>query len=85
MSDQHSEAFLRVQSTLKEFREKLTELSNTDLSGVHVDQVWSWIPYVKDHLDFLVEQTAGVEDALCDTPPPVSKDGIKRITEKNPQ
>jgi len=74
MSDQRSEVYLKVQSTLKEFREKLTELSNTDLSGIHVDKEWSWIPYVKDHLDFLAEQTAGVEGALRDTPPPVSED-----------
>jgi len=85
MSNQRSEAYLRVQSTLKEFREKLTELSNTDLSGVHVHQEWSWIPYVKDHLDFLVEQTAGVEGALRDAPPPTSEDDIKRMTEKNSQ
>lgn len=73
MSDQGSEVFLKVLATLREFREKLTELSNTDLSGIHVHHEWSWIPYVKDHLDFLVEQAGGLSDNLRDSPPPTEK------------
>jgi hypothetical protein len=80
---QSSDVFLRVQMTLKEIVEKLTELSKEDLTNIHVNQEWSWIPYVKDHLDFLIEQTGGVGDALRDAPPPVTPEDLARHTSKD--
>lgn len=80
---QSSDVFLRVQTTLKEIVEKLTELSKEDLTNIHVNQEWSWIPYVKDHLDFLIEQTGGVGDALRDAPPPVTPEDMARRTLKD--
>ncbi len=77
-----SETFLDVQMALKEIRIKLTELSRVDLTNLHIDQEWSLIPYVKDHIDFLIEQTNGVEDALRDCRPPVTPDEIAKIIEQ---
>lgn len=79
---QRSKVFLNTQATLKDIRIKLIELSKSDLSNVHVGQDWSWIPYVKDHLEFLIEQVAGVEVALQDGPPPVAPEDLARLTEE---
>ena len=65
-----SEAFLKAQTCLEEIKQKLTDLSLLDLSNIHISHEWSWMPYVKDHLDFLVEQTGGVVDNLREGPPP---------------
>ena len=62
--------------TLKEIVKKLSELSKEDLTNIHVSYKWSWIPYVKDHLDFLVEQLNGIEQALRDAPAPVTQEDI---------
>ena len=80
-STKHSEAFLKTRTVLKEARNKLAELSQSNLADIHVSHEWSWIPYVKDHLDFLVEQLGGVEQALRDAPPPVSPEDLTRLTE----
>lgn len=82
-STKHSEVFLKTQTVLKETRNKLTELYQFNLTDIHVSHEWSWIPYVKDHLDFLVEQLGGVEQALRDAPPPVSSEDLDRISSKN--
>ena len=82
-STKHSEVFLKTQTVLKETRNKLTELSQFNLTDIHVSHEWSWIPYVKDHLDFLVEQLGGVEQALRDAPPPVSSEDLDRMSSKN--
>lgn len=79
----HSEVFLNTQTILKDIRIKLSELSKSDLSNIHVGQDWSWIPYVKDHLEFLVEQVAGVEVALQDGPPPVAPEDLARLAEES--
>lgn len=68
--------------TLKEIVKKLSELSKEDLTNIHVNQEWSWIPYVKDHLDFLIEQTDGIAIALRDAPPPVTLEDVARLVEK---
>ena len=81
--DQHSATFSNALITIREIRQKLIELSNTDLLSVHVHHEWSWIPYLKDHLEFLVEQTTCIENALRDEPPPVVEDDIKRVMQKN--
>lgn len=70
---QYSDTFLKTQTALKEIAEKLTELSKEDLTSIHVNHLWSWIPYLKDHLEFLAEQTNGVLENLKDEPPPGSK------------
>lgn len=82
-STKHSEAFLKTQTVLKEVRNKLTELSQFNLTDIHVSHEWSWIPYVKDHLDFLVEQLGGIEQALRDAPAPVSSEDLDRTSSKN--
>lgn len=79
--DTTNSTFNDTKEALRNIRIKLIELSNSDLSNVHVGQDWSWIPFVKDHLEFLIEQTAGVEAALQDGPPPVSTEDLKKIVE----
>ena len=75
MSDEvRSEAHQRLSSALEEICKKLTELSKEDFSNLHVGVEWSWMPYVKDHLDFLLEQTGGCLYHLVDSPPPAKKD-----------
>lgn len=81
--DQHSATFSNALIIIREIRQKLIELSNTDLSSVHVHHEWSWIPYLKDHLEFLVEQTTGIENALRDAPPPVAEKDIECVMQKN--
>lgn len=80
-----SDAFLKTQETLKEIKIKLAELSKADLTNIHVGQEWSWIPYIKDHLDFLLEQVGGVESALQDGPPPVAPEDLERIAKEQSQ
>jgi hypothetical protein len=70
---QLSSDYLLLSSSLEEICKKLTELSNKDFSNIHVDQAWSWMPYVKDHIQFLLEQTDGLLQNLKDVPPPVQK------------
>jgi len=59
MSEQRSDSYTKVHDVLKELNQKLIELSSVDLSKIHIGHEWSWMPYVKDHLDFLVEQVGG--------------------------
>jgi hypothetical protein len=82
-STKRAEAFLKTQTTLKEVRTKLVELSQSNLADIHVSHEWSWIPYVKDHIDFLIEQIGGIERALKDAPPPVTPEDIARLTSKD--
>ena len=69
-----SEPHQRLSGALEEICKKLTELSKEDFSSLHVGIEWSWMPYVKDHLDFLLEQTEGMRHNLKDSPPPRSAD-----------
>ena len=78
---QHSNNFLEVQTTFKEILEKLTKLSSTDLSKIHISYEWSWVPYVKDHLTFLIEQVEGLATSLQDTKPPETLAEIKALKE----
>jgi hypothetical protein len=80
-TNQSSESFLKAQATLKETRDKLIELYKSDLSGIHVHQDWSWVPYLNDHLNFIIEQIGGLELSLRDGPPPVSEEDLKRLVE----
>ena len=70
MTEQSSDVYKHVYQSLNEIKKKLTEMSFMDLSQIHIDQEWSWMPYVKDHIDFLLEQTNGVLESLKDSPPP---------------
>jgi len=78
---QHSNSFLEVQTAFKEILEKLTKLSSTDLSEIHIGHEWSWMPYVKDHLTFLIEQVEGLTESLQDTKPPETLTEIKALKE----
>jgi hypothetical protein len=73
MSKQKSDTYEYVYNSLNEFRKKLIELSMMDLSKLHIGVEWSWMPYAKDHIDFLIEQTEGVVQNLNDSPPPATK------------
>jgi hypothetical protein len=73
MIEQRSDEYDNVYKTLNEIKKKLTELSLTDLSKIHVGIEWTWMPYVKDHIDFLIEQTDGILQNIHDSPPPVAK------------
>jgi len=80
MSEQKSETYYYVRKELEEIKKKLSELSSADLSNIHVGIEWTWMPYVKDHIDFLVEQTDGILQNIQDSPPPTIKniDEIKQ-------
>lgn len=80
MSDEvRSEAHQRLSGALEEICKKLTELSKDDFSNLHVGVEWSWMPYVKDHLEFLLEQAEGFKRNLKDSPPPVTKEGLENF------
>ena len=81
MLEQKSDAYSKVYITLEEFKQKLVELSSTDLSKIHIGHEWSWVPYVKDHLTFLIEQVEGLAASLQDTKPPETLAEIKALKE----
>ena len=83
MSDQRSDSYTRIHIALKEFKQKLVELSALDLSKIHISHEWSWMPYVKDHLDFLIEQVEGLSENLQDSPPPVTPEEVIKKTFKD--
>ena len=68
--ENRSEAHQKLSGALEEICKKLTELSREDFSNLHVGIEWSWMPYVKDHLEFLLQQTEGFSLNLKDLPPP---------------
>ena len=70
--EQSSDAFQKVQIVLKEIIEKLDGLSKDDLTNIHVSHEWSWVPYTKEHLVFLLEQVNCLLNNLKDSPPPVN-------------
>jgi len=80
MSEQKSNEYSHVCKTLDEIKKKLTELSFTDLSKIHVGAEWTWMPYVKDHIDFLIEQTDGILQNIQDSPPPAAKSIDEQIS-----
>lgn len=82
MENSSSDTFINTKKVLEEIRNKLTGLSNSDLTNVHVGQDWSWIPFLKDHLEFLIEQINGVESALKEGPPPVAPEDLARLAEE---
>jgi len=69
--EQNSESYKRVQDDLRKIKQNLIDLLNVDLSQIHVDMKWSWVPYVQEHLSFLVEQVDGLVENLADSPPPM--------------
>ena len=79
MSEQRSDSYTKVHDVLKEFNQKLIELSSVDLSKIHIGHEWSWMPHIKDHLAFLIEQVAGLVDNLHDAPPPETSEEIKAL------
>jgi hypothetical protein len=83
MSEQRSDSYTKVHVALEEFKQKLVEISALDLSKIHISHEWSWMPYVKDHLDFLIEQVGGLSENLQDSPPPETPEEIKTL--KNDQ
>ena len=83
MSEQRSDSYTKVHVALEEFKQKLVEISALDLSKIHISHEWSWMPYVKDHLDFLIEQVGGLSENLQDAPPPDAPEEI--IALKNDQ
>lgn len=79
MSEQRNDSYTRVHDVLKEFNQKLVKLSSVDLSKIHIGHEWSWMPHVKDHLEFLIEQVTGLVDNLHDAPPPKTSEEIKTL------
>jgi hypothetical protein len=78
MSEESSESYKTTYETLKQIKKNLIELSTTDLSKIHIGHEWSWMPHVKDHIDFLIEQVGGLIEHLHDASPPVMSDEIKQ-------
>lgn len=69
MSQERSDQFNLAKDALEKIKEKLTELLASDFSTIHVSHEWSWVPYLKDHVNFLIEQTDGLIENLQDSPP----------------
>jgi len=69
MSEQHSECLIKTKQSLEQIKQKLIDLSTDDFSKIHVDQEWSYVSFVKDHIDFLIEQTEGLLTNLKDGEP----------------
>jgi hypothetical protein len=44
----------------------LENILKSDLDAVSVDPEWSDIDVVKEHIEFLIEQTAGLRDGILD-------------------
>ena len=82
-TNQPSDTFQKVQTSLREIKNKLIDLSKDDLTNLHVHHDWSWVPYLQDHLEFLAEQVAGVEHSLRDAPPPVSPEDLENMKTKS--
>lgn len=40
-----------------------------DLEGIEVEEEWSNIPFVREHLEFILEQTEGLSSSLRDKVP----------------
>jgi len=76
---QHNDTYNTVHMTLEQIKQKISELSSLDLSNVHVGHEWSWMPYIKDHLEFLVDQIGGLIENLRDAPPPALPEEIKAL------
>lgn len=74
-----SEIFLKVYSSLDNLKKELIELSLLDLSKIHVGHEWSWMPYMKDHIDFLIEQTDGLLTSIHDSSPPASPEDLEKL------
>lgn len=71
MSEQQkSESYQAAFDALRKISQNMTDLSTADLSKIHVSQDWSFVPHLKDHLDFLIEQVEGLIINLQDAPPP---------------
>lgn len=70
---QHNNSYEEVQDSLKQINDKLMKLSKEDLSKIHISAEWSWVPYVKDHIEFLIEQVQGLVDNLQNSPPPTAQ------------
>lgn len=85
MPQQQSDSFKNVQVTLEEFKQKLIILLSTDLSKIHISHEWSFMPYVNDHLEFLIEQTSGLLESLNDSPPPKTLEEIKTLNDVHNQ
>ena len=79
MPNQSDETYKTVQDAFQQIKKKLVEISNLDLSKIHVGHEWSWLPHVKDHLEFLAEQVVGLSDNLHDSPPPQTPEEIEAL------
>lgn len=79
MSNQPDDTYKVVQDALQQIKQKLVDISTLDLSKIHVGHEWSWLPYVKDHLEFLAEQVIGLSDNLRDAPPPETPEEIEAL------
>lgn len=79
MSNQSDDTYKAVQDALQQIKQKLVEVSTNDLSKIHVGHEWSWMPYVKDHLEFLAEQVIGLSDNLRNAPPPETPEEIEAL------
>ena len=79
MSDQGSTEFVKVRDALEKIKKNLIDVTEVELSGLHVDHEWSWVPYVKDHVDFLLEQVEGIKTHLRDSPPPKASDFVEEL------
>ena len=75
----NNESYAQTQDGLKKIREILVEMSKADLSKIHIGYELSWVPYVKEHVAFLVEQVDGLIENLKDSPPPQRPEELESI------
>lgn len=55
-----------LRDILNNFAEKLSTIIKDDIENIEVDEEWSNIPFVLEHLEFLVDQTKGLSESLRD-------------------
>lgn len=83
IKEKNTEIYELTKSTLQQIKQKIIELSACDLSSVHIGTEWTWVPYLNDHLQFLIQQVEGLELNLFDTPPPTILKEIQHLNDIN--
>jgi len=79
MDESKSQTYETSQKIFQKIKESLSEFLSLDLSKLHVHNDWSSIPYLQDHLNFLLEQVCGLSDNLKDEPPAALPDEVKAL------
>lgn len=53
-----------LKAVLRKFANELSVIVKDDIENIEVHEDWSNIPFVLEHLEFLIDQTKGLSDSL---------------------